>query len=383
MSDLLPFFVILLAGAVLSELFRRLHLPWVVALVLAGIVVGPHGLKILSLGPELKFIANIGLMFLMFMAGLQTRLSSLAARKKKIAILSLFNGIIPFFVGLAIGRYFGYDWLASLLLGSIFISSSIAVVVPALEATGILKKSLGKTIVATTIVKDVTSLVLLSILLQLVAPSSFLPLSVLYPVLLISLVLLRLLLPKLRQAFASSGKGDQQVFEEDLQVIFTMLVGTVLLFEVLGLHSIIASFFAGLVLSESIKSSRLKEKLHAIGYGLFIPVFFVVIGAQTDLGVFSRLSGSFLLTVMVLVGSIGSKFISGWLGALTQKFSSREAAIIGASSIPQLSTALAVAFAGVELGILNSSVVSVLVVLSFTTTFLGPYLLNRLLIKKD
>jgi Kef-type K+ transport system membrane component KefB len=132
------------------------------------------------------------------------------------------------------------------------------------------------------------------------------------------------------------------------------------------------------VLSGTINNEILKGKLRAISYGIFIPVFFVVVGANTDLTVFSDLESFGLLTLAVVAGSVISKYISGAYGARLLGFSVAESRLLGASSIPQLSTTLAVVFAAQEMEIIPPEVTTAMVILSIVTTFVSPELLKIL-----
>jgi len=376
MENFLPFFLVLFAGIFFSMFFRRLHLPWVVVLILGGIIIGPHALGIFEPNPTIEFIGQIGLVFLMFMAGMETKLAIFREFKGGIFGLALINATIPFLVGIGIGFLFGYGWIIALLLGIIFVSSSIAVVIPSLEANNLLATRLGKSVVAITIIQDIASLVMLSILLQIINPVTVLPLPLFYILLFVSLVALRWILPKLQRFFSSAVQGTKDLFQQELRVIFAILIGTVISFEVLGLHPIIAGFFAGLVLSGSIKSEILKEKLHTISYGLFIPTFFIIIGTKTNLGIFLESNSAALLIAAVVLGSLLSKFVSGWIGGRIIGFTSSQSLLIGASTIPQLSTTLAVVFAAAALGLLSQELVAAMVILSTVTTFLGPLLMQ-------
>jgi len=166
MTEIFPFFLILLAGVFFSTIFKRAHLPWVVSLIVAGIVAGPFGLKLIEINNTTEFIGQIGLVFLMFMAGLETKSSSFKGFEKSLIILAFINGSLPFVVGLGIGYYFGYSLISSLLLGIIFISSSIAVVIPSLEKNNLLHSRLGTSVIITSVMQDIASLILLSIILQ-------------------------------------------------------------------------------------------------------------------------------------------------------------------------------------------------------------------------
>lgn len=370
MSQFLPFFIILLAALFFSEVFYRVHIPWVIALIIGGIIIGPFGLNIFVPDTTIELLGDVGLVFLMFMAGLEIRLSSLREMKKDVARMTFFNGAIPFMVGFGIGLYFDYPIIVSLLIGTIFISSSVAVIIPLLESNKLIATRLGKSIIASTVTEDILSLILVSVLFQSISPVTTLPLPVFYFLLLLALIALRWMLPRLRLLFSRlSPKG---LFEWELQIIFVILIGTVILFEILGLHAIIAGFFAGLVLSESIKSGILKGKLRTISYGFFIPIFFVLIGVNTDISIFSKLDNALVLTVVIVAGSIFAKFISGWIAGRINGFNIPQSLLIGGATIPQLSTTLAVAITGAELGILSTELVTAMVVLSIVSTFLSP-----------
>ncbi len=378
MAELLSFLILISAGLFLSELFRRLNVPYVVGLIIAGILIGPFVFNILTIDPIIEFLGSIGLVFLMFMAGLEIRLSSFGKLRNGIAGLTLLNALIPFTAGFLIALYFGYGLLSAFLLGIIFISSSIAIVIPSLERHGLLKSRVGQSIVASTILEDVLSLVLLSIVLQSINPTTAIPLPIFYLLLFSALIGLKYILPKIREYLFPRSWKEKYLFEQDLRFIFVILIAIVVFFEILGVHPIIAGFFTGLALSESIKSEKLKEKLHAISYGLFIPAFFIIIGAQTDIGVFLTVGSAVVITAVVLVASISSKFISGWVGGRLMGFNSTESALVGASTIPQLSTTLAVAFVGLEFNLLDHQMITAMIALSIVTTFVGPLLVARI-----
>lgn len=377
MIELFPFFVILFVGVFFSEVFSRLHLPWVIALIVGGVVIGPTGFDVFQPNETIEFLGQIGLVFLMFMAGLETKFSSFKEVQKTALPLVVLNAGIPFAVGFLIAILFGYPAIVGLLLGVIFMSSSIAVIIPALQQRGFLQKKVGHTIVTTTIIEDVASLVIFSIVLQQIDPVTPLPLPLFYLLAVLFLFVLRFLIPKIRFFFAYTKEQEvRDVFQQELRSIFVIMIGTVIMFELLGFHPIIAGFFAGFILSDSVKSQLLKDRLQAISYGVFIPVFFVLIGANTDFGAIFALTGSIIFAVIVIFGSVLSKFFSGWIGARFEGFSRSESFLVGASTIPQLSTTLAVVFSGVELGLIDSRLSATIVLLSMVTTVLGPLLIG-------
>ena len=368
MAELVSFLIFISAGLFLSEFFRKFNVPYVVSLILAGMLIGPYGFGILEVDTTIDFLAQIGLVFLMFMAGLEIKLSGLAKYWRNIAKISTLNGLFPFAVGFFIAGFFGYDIIASSLMGIIFMSSSIAVVVPALENKGLLKTPLGKTIVGSTIIKDVLSLFAFSFLLQNIAPTTSIPLHFFYFVVLGSMIAIKLSLPKARTLLMMDREGK---FEEEVRFVFASLIAVVIFFDALGLHAIIAGFFAGLVMADSIKSRQLKQKLHAISYGLFIPAFFIVVGTKTDLQAIGQASGAIPFVLAIVGGTILAKFASGWIAGRFSGFDKLQSTLIGVSEIPQLSTTLAIVFIGLEMGILDAEISAAMVLLSIATTFMG------------
>ena len=369
------FFLIMLVGLLSASLLRRLHFPWVVSLIIGGIIIGPQALNILTPDNTTEFIGQLGLTFLMFMAGLETKLSSFKELGLKVAVLAFVNGYFPFLLGVGIGHLLGYSPITALLIGTVFVSSSVAVVIPTLEANNIISLKIGKSIMTSIVIQDIASLVVLSVLIQNINPTTTLPLYIFYPLMLVAVVSLRFLLPRLRKIFTFlTSKND--LFQDELKSVFLMLIGTVILFELLGLHTIIGGFFAGLVLSDTITDKILMGKIRAICYGIFIPTFFILIGIHTDISVILQSQGAWVVILIVTAGSILAKFITGFLGAILVGFNKKQSMYFGASSIPQLSTTLAVAYSAKSFGFLTTELFTALVTLSIVSTFVGPFILN-------
>ncbi len=369
MPELLTFFVILMAGVVFSEIFKRLHLPYVTALIIGGIIIGPSLLNIASVNEPILFLGSIGLIFLMFMAGSEIKLKSFKRAGKGVALLAALNGVIPFVVGYWIGSVFGLGSISSIVLGIVFISSSVAVIIPSLEARGIIHTRLGETIVSATVFEDIGSLLLLAFLMQSVAPQTPIPLIIYIPLIILLVFGLKKGIPQLERIYHYNKRG-QDLWESKLRFIFVILIATVVLFEFMGMQAIVAGFIIGILLSDSIQG-KVEEKIRTISYGIFIPTFFIVIGIQTDLSAFVG-TASIMVTLAIVVGLIASKTVSGFVGGKLLGFSKRESLLIGFSTIPQLSTTLAVAFVAVEFGMINQGLAASLVVLSTVTTFIAP-----------
>jgi Kef-type K+ transport system membrane component KefB len=312
----------------------------------------------------------------MFMAGLEVRTDVLAKARKRLMILVLMNAIIPASVGFAITSFFGYEFLAVMVITTIFISSSIAIVVPILEGKNLIETEMGSFIIGAVVLEDIGSLFLLSLVLQTADPTAALPLIVFIPLVIVSVILFKIFLPKIQRWFFIIKRRTG--FEEDVLFLFAITVAVAAYFELLGLHSIVAGFLVGLILSGSIRKEKTKNKLHAITYGLFIPIFLLQVGIETDLTVFLQLGDGLALTIAIIIGLIISKTLSGYFASRLIKFQPKKALFVGLSTTPQVSTSLAAAFTAYQLGIIDANLQTSIVILSIFTVLLAPLALSRL-----
>jgi Kef-type K+ transport system membrane component KefB len=347
----------------------------VLALIVAGIVIGPVGLNLVELTPTMLFLGSIGAIFLMFMAGLEVKIDYLTRIWRKIGLCAMINGGIPGLVGFTLCHLFGYGIFTSMLVGVIFISSSVAVILPSLEAKGLIATDYGSVIVGSVVIEDITSLFLLSFLLQTTDPTTNLPLPLFISVMLVSVLTIRYLLPKIEVAFFARARGG---VEENVQFVFLSLIAIALYFELLGIHAIVAGFLVGLVLSKTIKERPIEGKLHVLGYGVFIPIFFLEVGIETNLNIFLQASEGLLLSLAIIVGLLVSKIASGYLCGQLMDFSRKRKLLFGVASTPQLSTSLAVAFTALQYGLIDSRLQVSIILLSVTTVLAAPLFIGFL-----
>jgi Kef-type K+ transport system membrane component KefB len=376
-STLLVLLLILFVGLIVPELFRKLRLPFVTSLILVGAVLGPFGIDVIPTNETIQFFSFLGLTFLMFMAGLETHVEHFTHQAWKVGIMALLNGGIPAVAGFFVAQMFGYSLMASLMVAVIFISSSVAIVIPSLKSAKLFKKLDGQLIVTSVVFEDVLSLILLGILLQSVDPITSLPLPVYFLILIVSIVILKLFLPRLSQLVLKKRFGHKE-HEDQLRFVVVLLMAVLLYFSTLGVHPIVAAFLLGLVLSSAITSEKLYTQLHTIGYGLFVPVFFFMIGTQIDIRVFSGLGENLTFLVVVILVSVATKFGSGYLAGRLVKLNRQNSAIFGVASTVQLTTSLAATQAAFALGIIDTTLLTSMVVLSVVTTIVSPIVLRLL-----
>ncbi len=386
LTSMVAFFIALVTALVFSALFKRFKVPWAIALILGGIVMGPQGIGLFEINEIVMFLAEVGIIFLMFIAGMETKISAIRSVWKESAFVGAVSGFAPALVGLIIGLAFGFGIETSLLLAIIFTSSSFAVVIPTLEARGVLHYKIGRIIVASTMLQDIASLILLGIFLQFISPETAVPLPVLMIFMMFAAaagMLARKYITPFRQWLAKLREkkaGTHSLFEQELTLVVAILIGTAILFEFFKLETIVGAFFAGLILAEITRSKILENKIHILGYGVFIPIFFVTIGGWTDLGLLVESASTIWpLVIIVLLGSSLTKFFSGWASGRWLGLSSYKSGLIGITSVPQLITTLAVVLVGQRLELLPPELVTAIIILSVVSTLVSPLITNYLL----
>lgn len=376
-NSLITLLLVLALTLIIPELFKKFRIPFLSLIIISGAIFGPNALAYVEVNETINFFGFLGMAFLMFMAGLETDINKIYKSKYKISVMAIFNSFIPFLFGMIITKAFGYDWTSSILIGIIFMSSSVAIIVSTLKENKAISKDLSSLILSAIIVTDILSLIALGFILQTSSKITFLPLPLYYALLLLSIYLLLRIVPIISRNLIRKRFFHDYGFERRLRFVIIVLVAVVAYFSFLGTHPILAAFLAGLSLSGAViyeKSELLKTKLNAIGYGLFIPVFFFIVGMDIDLKLFSEFNIKNLLMISLIIALIFSKFISAYIAGRIVKLSKRDSALFGSISITQLTTTLAVTYAASSLGLLDSTLTTSIIILAMLTTIIGPIL---------
>ena len=365
--------LILSLGLIVPDIFKKtLHLPFVTSLIIIGSIFGPYGLDIIESNEIIEFFGFLGFTFLMLMAGLETHISELKKAIGKISILASINAGIPFVVGLSIGRLFGYGWATSLLLGTIFVSSSVAIIV-SFSKSGRFSKTVKDIMLPAFVIEDLLSMILLASIFQSAGENAAYPLPVYFLILIFSIVILFVSIPPISKYFIRRHILTKKIRHEDqVRYVMVLLIAVLLYFSALGVHPILAAFLVGMLLADLITSEIIFTKIQTLGYGLFVPVFFFIIGMDMDLTIFTHLDVKNLLIMSVIFGLILSKLISGFAAGKIVKLNNKDATMFGAVSTTQLTTTLAAAYAGFSLGLFDETLVTAVVTLSIVTNIFVP-----------
>ncbi len=370
--------IILFLGLLVPDLFKKLKLPFVTSIIIVGALLGPNGFNYMQSNQIIEFFGFLGAAFLMLMAGLEVKLEHFEKLGKKIIIMAAINGIVPFVVGFGIVLAFGYSLMTAALIGIVFISSSVAIIIMAVKNANLMDKEIGQTIISVVVLEDVFSLLLLAVILQGASPITSFPLPLYFGILVASVILLKKFLPRIAAYYFRKRMSKKDTYERELRAVLVILMAVLLYFSGLGVHPIVAAFIVGLLISDIATSEIVYHKLHTMGYGLFVPVFFFIIGMQLDLSILGSFDYRNTLMISIILGLIGAKVVSGYFAGRWAKFSKRNSILFGTASMTQLTTTLAVTYAASGLNLLDSALSTSIILLAIITTILSPAAMNML-----
>ena len=384
-SFLLTILIMLIAALILGEAFKRIKLPAMVGHLLAGVIIGPSLLNIVHPSESFSIIIDLSIFFMMLLAGLHLRPEEIRRAGKNSILLSILAFIIPFGAGAEIASLFGLPLLTSLFIGLALAITAIPVSAIVLMEFGLLKSRLGTTVITAGIIDDVLSLIVLAIIIQLAANGvegvdyPEIGFSVLKIVAFIGgIFLLDFIIKKTMHRRPIKFLSQPNILKSK-EIGFGMLLISAfaisLIAENVGLHFVIGTFFAGLIIYDQIIGKKNFEKVNrvftAITFGLFSPIFFAFIGIHFQI---QSLFDSLWLFIVLLAAAIGGKVAGGFIGARIAGFSNSESLTIGNLVNSRGMVELVIAAIGLELGIIDITLFTVIVGIGFITTIMAPVL---------
>ncbi len=380
--------IIMISTKVFGMFSRKIHMPAVVGALAAGVILGPSGLNMITLDGEtglfLEEMAEIGVILLMFNAGLETDLSEL----KKNGVASLVTAMIGVIVPL-IGGFMGYalyfdtdfanytEVLKAVFVGVVLTATSVSITVETLREMGKLKGKVGTTILGAAILDDIIGIIVLTIVTSL-KDTSVSPASVL-----IKILLYFLLIAVLVVVLMAVRKYLNMADEKRRVVIFSIAFCFVLAYiseEFFGIADITGAYFAGLMLCTLKIGPFVSRRCEIPSYLIFSPVFFASVGLKVTLDGMD--ASMWIFSIILLAIAILSKIIGCGLGAKICGCNGKEALQIGVGMVSRGEVALIVAQKGYANGMLENNLFAPIVLVVIVTTLLTPILL-KVVMKDD
>jgi Kef-type K+ transport system membrane component KefB/Trk K+ transport system NAD-binding subunit len=381
------------AVPVLLHRFRRFGIPIVVGEIISGMVIGQSGLGLVPEDdPLLTLLAEFGFVFLMFIAGLEVDFASLRRvdrGRRRVGGLSLGPaqlGLAIFMLTLVLSTGVGFllvqfqlagnPWMLALILST----TSLGVVMPVLKERGLSTGRFGQAVLLAALIADFGTMLLITVLVATLSRGltvDILVIGLLFVAffLMVQLGLFSNRVPAFRRVIEELSHATAQI---KVRAAFTLMLAFIVLSQMLGTEIILGAFLAGVVLSlmRTPDDAQLGHQLEAIGFGFFIPLFFIQVGVRFDLAALLASSSAMLLVPVLVVAAVAVKFIPSLL--FRTVFSWREALSAGALLSARLSLIIAASAVGLRLGIISDSLNSAIVLVAIVTVTLAPLIFNRL-----
>ena len=357
-------------------LARIAKLPDVVGLLLAGIIVGPHGLGILARDNTIELLGTVGLLFIMFVAGLEVDLNQVKRNKNHTLVFGLTTFFVPLIMGVALGiSVFKMSIPVAFLLASM-ISSHTLVTYPIVNRLGLTKLPPVTSAIGGTIITDTLALLILAV----VAATSRGALSPAFWIHLFMLMTLYvgaviILVPLLARWFFRRLDADENV-EFVFVIALTFLIA--FLAHLSNLEPIIGAFLAGLTLNTFIpERSLLMARIHFVGDALFIPFFLISVGMLVNVQLLFTGTEAWVVSVGMTVVALAAKYIASGLSGRILKYSKDENLLVFGLTVNQAAATLAAVLIGFELGLFTENIITGTILMIAVTCVVGSLVTDR------
>ena len=374
--------ILLFAAKLMAELFLRLKLPIVLGELIAGMIVGPFALgglqiidgkQLLQINDEIKILGEMGAIVILFMAGLEMTPKEFLKGGKAAFVVGTLGVVIPFFVGLTVFQFFGFDALQSMLIATALTATSIAISIQVLSEFGKIKTPEARLIIGAAIVDDILAIAVLSVVTSIAGSDggvdniditeiviTILQVLGFFAIMLIVAVVI---IPKVITPRLWKAKGSVE------GIATAAFFGAAALAGSIGLSPIVGAFAVGMALSTTKVFDKIENYVGKIGL-IFAPLFFAIIGAQVDLRAVNL--EILVLSAIIVVVAVTTKLFGCGLPAMYFLKSKQQGLRVGIGMISRGEVGLIVAGVGVTAGILENDVYSTIIIMVVVTTIITP-----------
>lgn len=382
---LLDLAIILIAAKLFGILFRKIHLPQVAGMLVAGLIIGPNVLGIVHEGESLNLMAEIGVIMLMFTAGLETDIKELRHTGPAALLIAAMGVLIPLGAGYLVYSCFdGFGAIGSdqfyraLFMGVIITATSVSITVETLREMGKLKGKTGTAILGAAIIDDVIGIILLTFVIGFKNPDAK-PMQVVFNTLAFLAVcgVTGAIFYHLFRYFDKAYPHNRRV------PIFGFALCLLLAYAAehfFGIADITGAYVAGIIMCNVRSSSYIVEKIDINSYMIFSPIFFTSIGLKTEINSISM--GVLVFAIAYILAALLAKAVGCGIGARICKFSRREALAVGVGMMARGEVALIVAQKGLSAGIMDPVYFTPVILLVIISSIVTPILL-KLLYRKE
>lgn len=372
-SVLLTLFLIIAAAKLMAEIFERLRQPAVVGEILAGVIIGPSVLGWVQPSELIGIVAEIGVIFLLFTVGLETKPQDIFRVGKKAVLVGTLGVIVPFVAGYAIAMAWDGSFVEAMFIGAALVATSVGITARVLGSMGLLDKETSRIILGAAVIDDILGLIILSVVSGIgnggltaagILKTAGLAIAFTLIVGLLGSKIMTWLGPKVR---------GLRVSKPFFNIGLVLCFGLSLMSLYFGVAAIIGAFLAGMALAEATEDEPATHKLTAGVTEFLVPFFLVNIGMQLNLSVFKD-SSVVVLAVVITIAAVITKFVGGGLGAWGM--TRREMAQIGVGMIPRGEVGIVVAQIGLGMAAITERFFASVLFMAVATTIIAPPLIK-------
>lgn len=383
--------LILLSTKLLGLLTRKFKMPQVVGALLAGLILGPAMFNVLKETVFITDVSEIGVIVLMFIAGLETDVKELKKTGVASFIIAIIGVIVPLIGGFAVAYFFNKEgvidssdvtaskFLQNAFIGVILTATSVSITVETLKELGKLNTRAGNAILGAAVIDDILGIIALTLITSAADPSVNIFLVLLKIVgFFICAGVCGFIFYKLFAKWIDIYKKDMRRFVI-VAFVFCLLL-SYFAETIFGVADITGAYIAGLLISNTQKTKYIASRFETLSYILLSPMFFASIGIKVELP--SMTASVIIFSVLLLVVAVATKVVGCGLGAKICKFSNEESLQIGVGMVSRGEVALIVASKGASIGLMSNAIFGPIVIMVVATTILTPILL-KLVFKAD
>lgn len=374
---ILQIVLVLFATKLAGHLAARIGQPSVLGKIIVGIILGPALLGWVHDTELLTVFSQIGVLLLMFLAGLETDLQEMNRNKKAAIYVALGGILLPIILGYAGSQYYGLSAGESIFIGLLLSATSVSISVQALRELGWLNSKEGSTLLGAAVLDDIVVVILIAIAMSFFAGSDtniglLIGKKVLFFAILI--VLAKWFIPHFIRIFKKF-----RVTESILSAGLIICFGLSYFAEFLGIAGIIGAFFAGIAIAQTEYKEEIEHKVEPIAYGIFVPFFFVSIGLAVS---FDGIGDQIGFIIVFSIIAVVSKFVGSGIGAKLAGFNTKSSMGVGAGMVSRGEVALILAAMGLEGGLLPGNYYTSIIIVIIVTTIVTPPLLKAIFGKR-
>ncbi|GHA38670.1 sodium:proton antiporter [Salinimicrobium marinum] len=370
-NPVLVFALILLIILVSPILLRRINIPGIIVLIISGIIIGPYGAGLLEQNTAINLFSTIGLLYIMFIAGLELDMNQFKVNRNKSFLFGFFTFALPLAIGFPVCFYLlGYDFNASFLTASMFATHTL-LTYPIVSKIGVSKNEAVAITVGGTILTDTAVLIILAVIMGNAQEGGLT--ADFWIRLIISLTIfcaiMFLVVPKIaRWFFTRMEKEKHSHYIFVLAVVFL----SAFLAELAGVEDIIGAFLAGLALNRLIPhSSALMNRIEFMGNSLFIPFFLISVGMLVDVSVIFSGYMAIVVAVTLSIVAITGKWLASFFTQLVFKYTSSQRKVIFGLSSGHAAATLAVIIVGYNADIIDENILNGTIILILVTSIVA------------